>query len=364
MDDEIVKQNEILFVDDSATVLAMAKKMLGEFYTVQTAKNGIEAREVLRTNQDISMIFTDMQMPEMNGMQLLLKIRDSKDMRIAKMPVIMVTGKSDTEAARKAVFDIGATDFLGKPFDKLGLCSRARAHIGKGYRRRGVDKEQGGKLDMLATPSSFHSIGCQSLEYAFDKKIEFSVVYIELVNYHELKALGEGLVKQIIVAIAARIGRLIREEDVATRIGENKYAILMHADNDVANIVVEKLYNNLKNIDFSFDDINLTAELAYGFSIADIRNKKLTFAELCNQANQSLDGLQVASKNTLPIFKYLSDKFGKRQQAKKASRKSNGLDLWAALKYVVDGEYAMIPVEHKEDLIKSMKAYLKHVKHL
>ena len=68
-------------------------------------------------------------MPMMNGLELLLKIRKSNDIRLAKLPVVMITGKSDTDAGKQAVFDIGATDFIGKPFDTLDLISRARSHV-------------------------------------------------------------------------------------------------------------------------------------------------------------------------------------------------------------------------------------------
>ena len=57
-----------------------------------------------------------MHMPVMNGMMLLQTIRESDCERIANLPVIMITGHEDTEAAKKATHNLGATDFLGKTF--------------------------------------------------------------------------------------------------------------------------------------------------------------------------------------------------------------------------------------------------------
>ena len=119
MSDQGDNKNEILVVDDSATILAMATKMLRDEFIVHTAKDGGEAWNVLSENENIKVLFSDLQMPVMNGMQLLLKIRESNEKRISTLPVIMVTGQSDSAAGKKAVFDIGATDFIGKPFDAM-----------------------------------------------------------------------------------------------------------------------------------------------------------------------------------------------------------------------------------------------------
>ena len=119
----------ILIVDDSATVLAVATKMLEEKYVVVTATNGLDAWEILENNKSVTLVFSDMQMPMMNGLELLMKIRNSEDIRLAKLPVVMITGKSDTNAGKQAVFDIGASEFIGKPFDQMDLISRASAYV-------------------------------------------------------------------------------------------------------------------------------------------------------------------------------------------------------------------------------------------
>ena len=75
--------DEVLIVDDSPTVIATARKMLEDRYIVSTASNGQEAWDILQSNLSISIVFTDMQMPVMNGMELLLKIRNSNDSRLA-----------------------------------------------------------------------------------------------------------------------------------------------------------------------------------------------------------------------------------------------------------------------------------------
>jgi diguanylate cyclase (GGDEF)-like protein len=350
--EDLRSNHEILFIDDSRTAVALASKMLGEKYIVHSASNGEEAWNIIENNPALTIVFTDMHMPVMNGMELLIKIRRADNPRIAKLPVIMVTGKTDTEAGRRAVFDIGATDFIGKPFTALDLLLRVRAHTVQPTQRTTANKELGGNLEMLVSPSVFHSLGCQALEYAYEKRTEFTVVFIELSNYADLKEeVGDKNVKQMIIAIAVRLSNIIREEDVATRIGENKFAVLLFTENKYANSSAETLYKNLKKQEFLFNDRVIIPILTYGQANIDVTDKKITFQEMCVSADQSL---QKAS-SSLPV----NDTAAPRFPARKYSNKD--LDLWAAIKYVIDGEYDLVPEKHKEMLVKCMESYLAHI---
>ncbi|MCW8852255.1 MAG: response regulator, partial [Gammaproteobacteria bacterium] len=96
---------EILFIDDSKTARAAGNKILSKQYAVDEAVNGKDAWKKLENNPDYAVVFVDLQMPEMNGLQLLKHIRTSPDRRIAQKPIIMITGHSDTHAAMRAVFE-------------------------------------------------------------------------------------------------------------------------------------------------------------------------------------------------------------------------------------------------------------------
>ena len=241
-------RNEILVVDDSATIVATAKKMLQEEFVVHTANDGAEAWNTINTNEKIKVVFSDLQMPVMNGMQLLLKIRESDDKRISSLPVIMVTGQSDSPGGKRAVFDIGATDFIGKPFDAMDLLSRARSNSNPNRR---ADDQADRFQQMFVTPSGFQNIGREALVSLQQTKEEFSVVQIEIANIEEIKKeIDSKSVRQIIVSLVKRISSVLRERDIATRIGENKFAILLYEDVHNTKIVVERLCECLKKIGF------------------------------------------------------------------------------------------------------------------
>lgn len=352
--------NEVLIVDDSATVVATAKKMLEDSYIVTTASNGQEAWDILQNNLSISMVFTDLQMPVVNGLELLLKIRNSNDNRLATMPVVIVTGKSDTAAGKQAVFNIGATDFIGKPFNALDLLSRARAHIGGNQinRQRRMSDVVQAERDLLASPSAFHSIGCQALEYAIENKTDFIVVYIELSNYSEIEELvGDKNAAAIFLKVANGLSQTIRDEDVATRLGKNKLAVVYNLVGGTADTVVNRLIEHIKGLVFEHDGQPLDVDIAYGCESSSGYGKNSTFTEICMRADEKL---QISTGNLSPGIKNIVPGLGESifNGFKSRGRK---IGLWFALKHVIDDDYEAIPDELEYELITNMKKYLEYV---
>jgi PleD family two-component response regulator len=362
MNENAEPEYEVLIVDDSATVVATAKKMLEGRYIVSTASNGQEAWDILQTNLAISMVFTDLQMPVVNGLELLLRIRNSKDSRLATMPVVIVTGKTDTAAGKQAVFNIGATDFIGKPFNALDLLTRARAHIdGKQInRRRRISDVVQVERELLASPSAFHSIGCQALEYAIENKTSFVVVYVELVNHSEIEELvGDKNATAIFLQIAKGLSETTREEDVATRLGKNKLAVIYTLSGDTADAVVDLLVEHMNGLVFEHDGKSLDVDIAYGYESSSAYGKSSTFTEICMRADEKLQisigkvSESLSMRNMAPglgesIFK------GFKSRGKK-------IGLWFALKHVIDDDYEAIPDELEYELITNMKKYLEYV---
>lgn len=351
MSDELENKYETLIVDDSATILASAKKMLQDEYLVHTAKNGEEAWKVLNENQGIKIVFSDLQMPGMNGMQLLLKIRESNDPRISKMPVIMITGQSDSTAGKRAVFEIGATDFIGKPFDTFDLLSRARTNTGKV--RRSADAVDNNAQDLFVTPSSFQRVGKETLARAYETKEEFTVLHIEFSNFEKIKkAVGSKSVRQIMVSIVKRINGVLREEDVATRIGENKFAILMFTDSYNAKATVDRLSEYMRKLVFEMNGESLSVALAYGYSSANCYDRDLDFSAICSQADSALEE---ASQNKLTDRVAV---YGESDGGFTESSDNGAVDLWPALTHVVEGNYDKVDAAHVDELVKCMNAFL------
>ncbi len=111
----------ILIVDDEARIRDVVRMNLEmEHYRVLEAANGVEALEQLR-NYLPDLVVLDVQMPEMDGFETLRHIRE-----VSTVPVIMLT-VMQTEQDKIRGLDLGADDYLAKPFSPRELLSRIRA---------------------------------------------------------------------------------------------------------------------------------------------------------------------------------------------------------------------------------------------
>ena len=115
----------VFLVDDNATNLTVAEEVLVKQYRVialSSAAKMFTALEKFRPD----LILLDIEMPEMNGFEAMeqLKTNDSH----AEIPVIFLTGRTDTESEAHGI-ELGAVDFIQKPFSKPVLLNRIKNHL-------------------------------------------------------------------------------------------------------------------------------------------------------------------------------------------------------------------------------------------
>ena len=128
---------KILVVDDEKTLVkGMKFNLENEGYEVECAYDGASALELAREGR-FDLILLDVMMPEMDGLEACMKIRE-----FSNVPIIMLTAKSE-DADKLMGFECGADDYLTKPFNILELKARVRALL---RRAAGVQRSQGGLL--------------------------------------------------------------------------------------------------------------------------------------------------------------------------------------------------------------------------
>jgi chemotaxis protein histidine kinase CheA/DNA-binding response OmpR family regulator len=132
-DQRIVKQSQaesiqqepmVLVVDDSITVrelLSMSFNKLG--YRVEQARDGQEAWDKLRGGLACDMIFSDIEMPRMNGLELLSNLH--KDSKLKSIPVAMLTSRG-ADKHKQIASDLGAKAYLTKPYTEKDLMDVAQ----------------------------------------------------------------------------------------------------------------------------------------------------------------------------------------------------------------------------------------------
>ena len=119
------KKKHILIVDDDDRIRSLLKDFLKDnSYIVSTAENSIQAKNKLEYLK-FDIIILDVMMPGQNGYDLTREIK--KDM---KVPIILLTAKGEVENRIKGL-EIGADDYLGKPFEPKELLLRIKNIINK-----------------------------------------------------------------------------------------------------------------------------------------------------------------------------------------------------------------------------------------
>lgn len=129
------KKQSILVVDDEKDIRDVIEiYLINEGFDVVTACDGLEALEKLK-NKNIDLIVLDIMMPKLDGIRTCLKIREEK-----KMPIIMLSARSE-DSDKILGLNIGADDYVIKPFNPLELVARIKSQIRRSINFNESEKE-------------------------------------------------------------------------------------------------------------------------------------------------------------------------------------------------------------------------------
>ena len=290
MSEPSVDKPEVLVVDDSKVIRLAAKKMLGTEYVIHLAEDGLVGWEMLQQNSAISVVFTDLSMPNLNGMELLNNIRGSGNDHIANLPVIIMTGHDDSESMKQTVFDAGATDFITKPFESIDLLSRAKAFARLSRKVVELEKKTGyDKLTGLYNANSLEEQGGKAFSFANRHKLAISTVYFEIKDFQDcFLNYGKNVAQHIIVAVGKRLQEVMREEDIAARIGVAKYALILPMTNkQKTEAVINRVRENINKLVFDTGKEKIRVNFVAGYTAPDL-NKDFEFKDMLEQADDSL----------------------------------------------------------------------------
>jgi putative two-component system response regulator len=121
----IKMQKTIFIVDDSSTNLAKAEEALENHYLAITLSSAAKMFEILKKITP-DLILLDIEMPDMDGLEALKALKASD--KHSGIPVIFLTGLTDSDTEACAI-ELGAADFIIKPFSKPVLLNRVKNHL-------------------------------------------------------------------------------------------------------------------------------------------------------------------------------------------------------------------------------------------
>ena len=174
----------ILIVDDERDIAELiSDTLIDEGYDTVIKTSGEEALNEIETNPAFDLILLDIMMPGMSGTELCNKVRDK-----VKCPIIFVSAKSST-VDKLLGFELGADDYIAKPFDIYELVARVKAHLRREYRSKII-------IDDNILEIGEIKIIKESYEtYINNKKIDISTREFEVL-YYLMKNAGIVLTKE------------------------------------------------------------------------------------------------------------------------------------------------------------------------
>ncbi len=188
----------VLLVDDDPTFLKTAGSVLHGHYEVSLANSGREALELAGAGYVPDIILLDIDMPGMDGYETLAALRDIEDIR--DVPIVFLTALSMPESELKGI-ELGAMDYITKPFVRELFLARVKLHLENGRRLRQLSMMEKNKHESVIDEVKFEKAAadlsdterkvlrlialgytnreiCETLHYSYDYiKRVVSVIY-------------------------------------------------------------------------------------------------------------------------------------------------------------------------------------------
>ncbi len=227
----------VLIADDSLVIRKAIEKHLKADFEVFLADNGEAAWEILVRDNNIKVLITDIEMPQLDGYGLICRIRAAEEAQLRGLPVIAITGAEDEETKARA-FACGATDFVIKPIDPMQLRARVHAHVKFVDTSRRLaeaeatieDQSVMDPLTRLCSRRYFRQRAEQELAHAVRHGGDFLLARLDVDDMKQIYARhGDDVVDVLLVWLAESLKRVCRSEDTIARIGGAEFAVLAPA---------------------------------------------------------------------------------------------------------------------------------------
>ncbi|HEY61143.1 MAG TPA: response regulator transcription factor [Anaerolineae bacterium] len=225
----------ILVVDDEPRyVRLMEANLMSEGYQVLKAYNGLTAVEIVNAKKP-DLVLLDVMMPQVNGFDACERIRE-----FSNVPIIMVTAKGE-ERDRVRGLDVGADDYIVKPFSATELLARVRAVLRRAQFSRDSFKQS------VFTHGNLR-IDFGKAEVYNDKKL----VFLSATEY------------RLLLQFAHNIGRILSSEELLTNVWGPEY----REDKEILWVSISRLRQKLE--DDPKSPAHIVTRPGLGYSMPDL----------------------------------------------------------------------------------------------
>ena len=300
------EKSTILIVDDELISRYTVEALLAaEGYNLVFAKNGKEALEKAREFIPDLMLL-DVMMPDMDGFEVCQHLRNDK--RLAELPIVIVTALDDRDSRLRGL-EVGADDFMSKPFDRAELRARIRTITRLNRYRRLVETQE--ELFRLANYDTLTGLPNRNLLTERLRQLErasrfqqyIAVLALDLDGFQIINdSLGHEIGDKMLCEVAQRLTVSSTGFTVARLTGDEFIIVMEGAANFIKDVsyMAQRLLDDV-SLPISFDDHEIVITATIGISVYPNDGEKAPI--LLKNADTALARAKaVGNSNTYQFF--------------------------------------------------------------
>jgi diguanylate cyclase (GGDEF)-like protein len=262
-----IRVGRILLIDDSLLVQRLVcARLTDEGYEVHVCSDGDEGiRQAHSLNPDV--ILLDVQMPGADGFEICRRLKS--DPETASIPILFLTAQAETRDKVRGL-DLGALDYVSKPFDPVELRARVRA----AHRIKSLVEmlEREARIDGL-TGLHNRRFFDQRLREEVDRCNRYGVgLALMLLDVDRFKAINDGyghaVGDRVLVETASVLSTVVRSSDMVARVGGEEFAILAPEQSlEQAVYAAERIRRRLGKTTIPYKGSELSVTVSMGVSV-------------------------------------------------------------------------------------------------
>jgi diguanylate cyclase (GGDEF)-like protein len=291
-----IPKQRVLIVDDSRIVRTTIGRLIRKSFDVREEADGEAGWQAISTDPAIVVVFSDIQMPKLDGFALLERMRTSQDQRIKSMPVIVISGDEE-DSTKKRARAAGANDFITKTSDGTEILSRIDnlLHLVEAKQQLVVTKQavdQTATRDPLTgafTPHYLLTEGGKHYSHARRHGSSLSVLMFHVDTYADISAkVGKAVADQLLARIAKLVMGILRAEDSMGRTSEAGFSVVFPGTaSQQALAFARRMHEQLEKAQVSYRGEVLRIGTSIGLSALDV-DPAASVEELMKLAQQRL----------------------------------------------------------------------------
>jgi two-component system, cell cycle response regulator len=259
----------ILVIDDDVSVHDLAKHYLaGLEYEISCVENPRVGLDLAASDRP-DLILLDLNMPEIHGFEVCRRLMDNPQTRDSA--VVFLTSQDDPRAISKGL-ELGAADYLTKPFHAIELKARVRAVL---RTKRLMDLLRDETLVDALT--GLHNRRCfdESLGAALAVQertgVPFSLLFLDLDRFKQINDThGHGIGDDVLRSVGAMMRCTVRPYDVACRFGGDEFAVIANnTDAEGAKLLGQRLLNEISGIRVQADEAFVEIQSSIGIACSE-----------------------------------------------------------------------------------------------